>query len=541
MVVMVNWLTIITIRSLKISKYVIMKTKYRLNKLLFTLLLTITIFGCSNYDEAVIDELVVAREFAPVALKVIVRNQTIVELNWTVSENVANYVVEFSADDPDFNTIFKTVDVTADELPVQVALEGETDYSIRIKAISNRGLEDSKWSVGEATTLTEQIMLPAEPGDIKALEATLRWVANSNVTQIVLTPGNIVHEITPQEKTDGIATVTGLTSETAYTAILYNNNKVRGKADFTTGIDIGDNTLVTVDDDLFQVIADAAPGDILLLEKGDYTAQTGTIVLDKSITIQGLRVDFKPQLKVSFEINAGATDVNLIDLDVEGSGTDTSVMKHFLEYKGASNYNSLLVSGCNIHDFATSFIRSDVTDLSLQSLTVENSILTNILTDGGDLIDFRKSNVLNVTVRTSTFNNCAPGRDFFRLDDAGTLTQTGLTCNVLLESCTLYGVSNTSDRILYVRFQLNKITVKNNLFAETSAYYSNQARTDATPIFLNNNYFNAPGFYTTNTVYDTSGTYTELDPGFENAATGNFKVSNQTILDNQVGDPRWLQ
>jgi len=271
-----------------------MKTKYILKRLLFVLFLTITISGCDGYDEDVIDELVVNREFAPVGLTAIVRNQTTVELNWTVKDNVDYYVVEFSADDPNFNTVYKTIEVKADELPVQVALEGETVYSIRVKAISSTGLDDSKWAVGKATTLTEQLMLPSELGDVKALEATFRWVPNSNVTQIVINPGSISHVITPQEKIDGVATVTGLTSETSYTAQLLNNTKIRGTAAFTTGIDVGDNTLVTVNDDLFQMIADAAPGDILLLEAGDYTAQTGTISLNKSITIQGLRSYDKP-------------------------------------------------------------------------------------------------------------------------------------------------------------------------------------------------------------------------------------------------------
>ena len=76
--------------------------------------------------------------------------------------------------------------------------------------------------------------------------------------------------------------------------------------------------MVLPTDDLFQMIADAAPGDILLLEQGDYTSQTGTITLDKSITIQGLRRDFKPLLKVSFSIVTGAADVSLIDLDLTG-------------------------------------------------------------------------------------------------------------------------------------------------------------------------------------------------------------------------------
>ncbi|WP_338407102.1 DUF4957 domain-containing protein [uncultured Flavobacterium sp.] len=517
-----------------------MKTKYILKELLFTLLLTITISSCSRYDENVIEELSVNREFAPVALTAKVRNQTIVELNWTAKDNVDHYVVEFSADDPDFNTVFKTIEVTADQLPIQVALEGETVYSIRVKAISLTGLEDSKWAIAIATTLTEQLMLPSESGDIKALEATFRWVPNSNVTKIVVNPGAITHDITPQEKIDGIAIVTGLTSETAYTALLINNAKTRGVAAFTTGIDVGNNTLVTVDDDLFQMIADAASGDILLLEAGDYTAQTGTINLNKSITIQGLRSYSKPLLKVNFQLNAGAVDVNLIDLDLVGD--DGTSLSDVIRYTEVGNYNSLLVSGCNVHDFARSFIAGNVTGAIVQSVTVENSIVTNILTGGGDFIDFRNSDALNITVKTSTFNNCAPGRDFFRIDDAGTSTQTGLTCNVLLESCTLYGVSNTANRILYVRFQLNKITVKNNLFAETSAYYSNQSRTDPNPTLLNNNYFNAPGFFdSTKLRYDGSGTHTDLNPGFEDASTGNFKITNQTLLDNQVGDPRWRQ
>lgn len=516
-----------------------MKTKYILKGLLVTILLTFTVSSC-GYDEDLIEELSLDREFAPVALTARVRNQTTVELNWTSNDNVNHYVVEFSADDPNFNTIFTTVNVTASQLPVRVALEGETLYSIRVKAVSARGLDDSNWSLTQAQTLTEQIMLPAIAGDIEATQATLRWVANSNVTHLILQPGDIRHDITSQEKIDGIALITGLTGETDYTAILYNNTKVRGSANFTTGIDVGDNTLVLPTDDLFQMIADAAPGDILLLEQGDYTSQTGTITLDKSITIQGLRADFKPRLKVSFSIVGGATDVSLIDLDL--TGDTPNALTDVVRYTGAGNFNSLLIKGCNIHDYDRSFIAGNVTDAIVQSVMVENCIVTNILTSGGDFIDFRNSDALNVSVITSTFNNCAPGRDFFRLDDAGTSTQTGITANVLLDRCTLYACSNSSSRrVMYVRFQLNKITVTNTLITDTASEgYSDQSRTDPSPTFNNNNYFNAPGFYNTaQTVYDGSTTYTTLDPGFVNAAGGNFTVTNQTLLDNQVGDPRW--
>ena len=92
---------------------------------------------------------------------------------------------------------------------------------------------------------------------------------------------------------NGIAVITGLTSETAYTATLFNGTKKRGDKTFTTGIDIGTGILVRSTDDLMQKIADAASGSVLVLEPGDYLAdnQIGAITLNKSITLR-INTDF---------------------------------------------------------------------------------------------------------------------------------------------------------------------------------------------------------------------------------------------------------
>lgn len=515
-----------------------MKVRNIFKSLLIVILLAATVTGC-DYDKELIEELSVNREFAPIGLKAFVRNQVNVELSWTTNDNAESYIVEFS-DDASFNNIVKTVEVDAGELPVLIPVESETLYNIRVKAISARGLDDSTWATTTAQTLTEQIFIEGDPSDIKALEATLRWVPNSEVTEIKLSPGDITHTITNEEKAAGMATITGLTQETDYTATLYNGSKIRGVKMFTTGIDIGTGKLVTTDDDLFQMLADAVEGDVFVLEGGDYTAQTGTIILDKSITIRGLRNFDKPLLNVNFEIVAGAVDVALIDLDLKGNGAGSEALTDAVRYTGAGNYNSLLISGCEVHDFARSFVAGNETDAILQDLTVENSIVYNVFTGGGDFIDFRNSDVLNVTLKTSTFYNCAVGRDFLRLDDAGTSTRTGLTLTVTIDSCTIYSCSTSGKRILYVRFQTNEIIVKNTIFAETDGYYSDQSRTDAAPEFSKNNYWNAPGFYdSSKTIYDTTNTYFTLDPGFADPSTGDFTISNQTLKDNNVGDPRW--
>ena len=519
----------------KISKLIIMKTNYIL-KALLTITLTFIITSC-GYNEDVIEELSINREFAPVELSTIVRNQTIVELNWTTNENIDHYVVEFSADDPNFTTIFKTVEVTADELPIQVQLEGLTEYAIRVKAVSSTGLVDSTWAIGSATTLSEQLLFPFSPGDIGYNQATFKWEAGVNVTQIVVQPGDVTHDITPQEKTDGIAVVTGLTGDTQYAATLLNNDKIRGVASFNTEVDPSTGTVIDTNFDLFQMIENAAPGDVLLIEPGDYTAQTGTATIDKPLTIRGLLSYDKPLLSIGIELTNGATDINLINLDLDGANSITDV----IEYSEAGNYNSLLISGCNIHDYGRTFIRGNTTDAILQSIIVENCILTNILTSGGDFIDFRSSDVLNINVNTSTFNNCAPGRDFFRVDASGTSNDTGLICNIILDSCTLYACSNSSSRrIFYVRFLTNDVTSQNNLITDTeSEGYADRSGIDEDPTFNNNNYFNAEGFYDTEQYIFDANNYTVLDPGFVDVTTGNFTITNQALIDSQVGDPRW--
>lgn len=524
-----------------------MKLKYIIKGIIATILLTIAITSCDNYNEELLDGLGNSREFSPIELKATIRNRTSVELNWTARENVDHYVVEFSADDTAFTTITKTLEVTSDQLPLLVPLEGEILYSIRVKAVTS-GIADSKWSVTTANTLSEQLFLPVIDGDIRATEATLRWIPNSPVTEIIITPGAIKHTITPAEKTNGVAIITGLTGETIYTADLMDGIKRRGSQIFTTGLDIGNGILVTPNDDLFEKIAIAEDGAVLVLEPGDYTKQVDQVIgsksiaLYKSITIRGLRSYNKPKLNHSFSIKSGAVNVSLIDLDLNGTGLADA---YFMTIADANTtYGDISISGCNVYNFDKALIYGSVSMSKLKSFSVDNSVITKVnTTASADFVDFRTTYVENITLKNSTFDSCSTGRDFVRADAAAGLTGTGLTTNVLIESCTLYKVSNTSapKRILYVRFASNTSTVRNTLITDTSAIYTNQAATTV-PIYTKNYYFNAPSFMDStiaNNKPDASGTV--ADPQFTDAATGNFTLQNQTLIDNKIGDPRWIK
>ncbi|MGQ7947011.1 DUF5123 domain-containing protein [Flavobacterium sp. WC2509] len=525
-----------------------MNIKYILKGLIASLILILAITSCESYNEPLLDSLGNTREFSPLGLKAAVRAQTNVELNWTVDTGVDHYVIEFSADDPNFTTIYKTVEVTASQLPVLVKLEGETNYSIRVKAVTP-GLEDSKYAVTTASTLSEQLFLPIVNGDIQAKQATLRWVPNSNVTNIFISPGSISHLITPAEKANGIATITGLSSETNYTATLYNSSKVRGKQTFTTEVDPSTGIVITPADDLIATINNAASGAKLYLESGDYTAQSGLITLAKTITIRALKSYDKPKVKLNFLLNSGVVNFTLIDLDLTGSGfTNPSV----ITISSAATFNDLLISGCYIHDYSRSLFANTATTATstINSLTIDNSIIRNVNTNGGaEFIDVRFSYIKSIVLQNSTFDTCSDSREFIRLDAVAAFTGTS---NVSINSCTLYKVCTTvaAKRILYLRFASNTSTVKNTLIAETpTALYSNQNGTSTPttpPTFIANNYFNANALFTpavpvVNTTTLDKSSFTTLDPKFVDAATGNLKVQNQTIIDNKTGDPRWLK
>ncbi|MFG4004986.1 DUF5123 domain-containing protein [Flavobacterium aquidurense] len=525
-----------------------MKTKYIFIGLIATILLAIGVSGCESYNEELLDNIGNTREFSPIGFKAIIRNKTAVELNWTLKEDETadHYVVEFSADDPDFKVIYKTLQVTTSQLPLTVQLEGETTYSIRVKAVSAAGIADSKWSITTATTASEQIMYAVQDADIDSKVAILRWIPESNATQITVVPGNITHTITPAEKIAGVATITGLTGDTAYTATLLNGTKTRGTAVFTSAVDLSTGTVVNPEDNLNAIITQAAPGAKLYLMPGSYKAYVGDIVLTKPVTIRGAKRYARPLVNVTFTAAAGASAVSLIDLDLDGTGITNASL---LTVSGASSiYNDILISGCRVHDYSRALISANASNTKVKSFVLDNSIVTNVNTNvGADFVDFRNTYVAEIILKNSTFNNCSTARDFVRVDAVlpanGGFSGTGLNTNVLIDKCTLYKVSTTAapKRILYLRFSANTSTVSNTLIAETTAIHTNQATTTA-PGFSMTYYSNAPGFMdATIPLNKIDATGVSVNPQFTNAAAGDFTIGNQNLKDNAIGDPRWIK
>jgi hypothetical protein len=502
--------------------------------------------ACQEVDPLV-EELEYNRVFTPYDFDVRIRNSTTAEFLWAQRDDAEKYVLEIHEDSLLFENLVHTVELNPAQQPYQVLLDGETVYSARLKGTSTKS-GDSKWQTLTFQTDFENILLPMADTDIEATSATVRWPEGADVTHLLILPDNTERPITDDEKAAGAATISGLTGETTYTVRIYRGEKQRGEVVFTTLIDIGNATPVYPEDDLALMIDAASDGDVLALFPGVYEVFTGIITVNKSLSIRGVYPNDKPVVFVKFELTETVANFEAINLEMVGTHPNLleTLPQAFSFVDGTYNVNSVTIDGCTIRDFGRALIYggSSVV-MKLESLTINNCVMQNIVSGGGDFIDFRGGHVVNLSITNSTFNNVAADpRDFIRLDNSSSAFPASKS-TILIDKCTFYNVSD-SRRILYVRFVENETTVSNTIFAGAteaySGYYSNQSGTSQ-PTFNNNNYWNSSSFLSgeiSNGVFDTSGTHTTHNPGFADPENGDFTLSNDDLIFGGVGDPRWI-
>lgn len=533
-----------------------MKNRLKNIGLLIGAFLLLFVASCDDIDP-ITEEIQFDRVFTPLELDVKISNQVTAILNWSVVENIDHYVIEFSKDSLAFTDIINTVTVLPAEIPYSITLEGATQYSARLKGVSiNEGQDDSKWAKIAFKTKDENIFEPLTDENIGKSSVTLNWPSGSEVTHFIITQGDIQRNITDEEKVAGEATITGLTYDTQYKIVMYDgtNPKQRGAVTFTT---MPEGITLSATDDLNEIITNAAEGDVFLLEGGDYTAYGGTITINKSIKLKGLLSSDKPILHVQFVLEEGVQSAEFISLEMNGNYLDSEtgleeMLDNAFQYATSdAAYGLLKIEGCNVHNYNKSFISGGSVAFSATSILVDNCIVSDILNDGGDFMDFRKSYIANLTVQNTTFYNCATDtvRDFVRMDGSskGNAYDDGSNIPVIdINHCTFYNVMNSSSstkRFFYVRWTQHTLISSGNLFAEMgNSVYSNQSLT-LQPDCSGNNYFNAENYYVPDTggknLVDNSSDYTTLNPGFSDAANGDFTISETTLIDNLVGDPRW--
>lgn len=511
----------------------------KLYTIVFCVLTSISLLGCKDDVTEEITKLQVDRAFSPTGLTATIVDKTGVRLTWKAVNNAKTYTIEVFETADFSGTPTKTVDnITFLQVPYTLTgLAGDTQYSIRVKAVGE-GVTDSKYVTATAKTDAEQIFQAVNAAKLTATSATLNWPAGQAATTITFTPGNITRTITAAEVAVGEAVITGLTGETVYTAKLLNGAKVRGTITFTTPLDLGGAIAVTPADNLAILITNANAGDVFALFPGTYNINAD-LVVGKSISLKGARPSSKPVIVgAAFKLRANA-GLAIKDLLLDGTG---SIAGQTIVYDEASDnaYGNLSIQDSEIKNYAKGILYINVKAL-VENITFRGNLIHDVACAGAGFVDFRTGLAKNFLFENNTvFNITEDGsRDLFRMD--GTTNFPGTTSIITIRTNTFYkALSKASGRYLYIRLPLNQITFAKNIISDSDNYYTNQASTTLTSV-TENNYFNAPNFTasTAANARNDTGTFTTLNPGFTNAAAGNFTISQSDLRANAVGDPRW--
>lgn len=469
-----------------------------------------------------------------------VRDISTIRLSWNLRDDVDHYVVELHEDSLEFsNPVYTSEVLPSQAIPYyqfNVTMAGETVYSARVKGVSAAGKNDSKWSVATVRTPTENIFQPISVEDVLETDVTLTWPAGSEVTHIILNPGNINRVISAGEKAAGSVTIENLNTATSYTATLYNNDKRRGVISFKTLSE--PNVFPT--DDLVDRINSATEGDVLILAPGDYAIGTA-FVWTKSITIEGQKPFDKPVVTGSFACGAAvSTGVVLKNLVFEGTG-----IGQFINTQANCDMPSLTIDGCEIRNYDNQLIyNNSIAGAKYGAIKILNSYVHDMPGSGGDGIDFRGGEAVgSLTVENTTFANGF--RTFLRMQ---------VQCNTIFKNCTFYKISNNDNGNNHGLFRSSgggTFEVRNCLFVETGVPGINDPANSRgnfcrqasnmvpSPVYASNNIYGCHNIFGGLYTSASQVSATELDPGLQDPENGNFKITNATLIDNNIGDMKW--
>ncbi len=517
---------------------------------------SILFVSCDDDIDSVVTEIDTARAFSPANLEARVTNDVNVKITWDEQNqtNIASYTVEFYTDTINITeaNLYDTVtDISPDDLPFEYeGLPGESDIYAQVKAISSKdGVDESLWSSIIFATNKENIF---SSSTVAGESATLTWTAGATVTKIsvVATGAESGIDYTPSETemAEGSATIDGLSFETEYTATIYNNSVVRGETTFTT---LPDGTVVTAEDDLEDIIEAAEDGETLLLEGGTFTAQ-GNISITKNLNIVARYPDTdRPTLTVMFSIGDGATTgVTISGIDFVGTYTndegDQQLDAGFqVKPSDGATLGDIVVEDCTFTGQKKSLAALGSGAFYANSLTINNCVVTDLLSNGGDFIDIRTAYVPTLTITNNTFDNCAydsgvKARDFVRYDgnakgnayDDGTNAVTITFSNNTLYKCSVFDDSSAG-RLFYTRWENNlAITCAKNIFAEMPVV---DYKYPDVVTFSSNYYSNAAVML----ADDSSGKDWTAD--FTDADGGDFTTTDEDVVYYGIGDPRWTE
>ena len=515
--------------------------------------------GCTSIADE-LTELSLTRCLEPLNLEYTISDGDSVVFNWDLVTGSDQFALQIAENSGTFETedgkltssVIHDMVIKADQVPFGIKLTADQEYYFRVQAqTSANDKEPSKWAVYAdpiATYAVRSNLFPEVTGRT-ATSITLSWNEDPEVTHILCTPREgtpVRYDLSEDEVKAHTATVSNLTASTNYTVGLYYMSANRGELSLYTMPDLSGIAPVSTVEDLKQAFTDKASKVVVSMAGSPY--ELGSVDLTSDMEIYGEEAadGTRPVIHGSVSIAGAETIGRFLSQGIEWNGNDGSTGRHVQMKSG--NITDVTYRNCTITGYSDGIFYNNAGG-TVSSVTYEGCDIYDIPGSGGDGFDIRKGSLGNVNFINNTIYNSF--RTFMRIDKDVTISG-----KIIVRNNTFMGVStfdNSNNRgILGIRAVAEasgKIEVSSNLFLHMSEISTligdNSAHLPGSGVsFSNNHFFDVNEEFFNNTCTEATaiaggGSVLAADPCF-NSAGMNFHLTNSTLLNAKVGDPRWF-
>ena len=516
--------------------------------------------GCTSIADE-LTELSLTRCLEPLNLEYTISDGDSVVFNWDLVTGSDQFALQIAENSGTFETedgkltssVIHDLVIKADQVPFGIKLTADQEYYFRVQAqTSANDKEPSKWAVYAdpiATYAVRSNLFPEVTGRT-ATSITLSWNEDPEVTHILCTPREgtpVRYDLSEDEVKAHTATVSNLTASTNYTVGLYYMSANRGELSLYT-MPAFDGTEAVVFDlaGLQAAFADKAPKVRLTMAGSPYDLGSVDLTGDMEIYGEEAADGTRPVIHGSVSIAGAETIGRFLSQGIEWNGNDGSTGRHVQMKSG--DITDVTYRNCTITGYSDGIFYNNAGG-TVSSVTYEGCDIYDIPGSGGDGFDIRKGSLGNVNFINNTIYNSF--RTFMRIDKDVTISG-----KIIVRNNTFMGVStfdNSNNRgILGIRAVAEasgKIEVSSNLFLHMSEISTligdNSAHLPGSGVsFSNNHFFDVNEEFFNNTCTEATaiaggGSVLAADPCF-NSAGMNFHLTNSTLLNAKVGDPRWF-
>ena len=443
-------------------------------------------------------------------------------------------------------TITKTGDVTAEISRVQICGATDPEWSNRIDFDLTKG-------EGEEEVYTGVLDLTESTNDVefKLVVNEGTWIGFNQLTLDapegwVEGPNGDGNNFVLKNASTGYRTYTvTATWEVNADASANWTLKIEGKDKSVIDVTISDEEIAAAGNDIAAavdaVIGNAAAGNITvnLTEGGEYTL-SAPLEAGGNIIINGAE---------GAVIDASGLTAPFIQMSATPAVEANS--------KGAYIIDNVTIKDVTIKGVKSSLFWDNKVKYGIAAFTIDNAVieLTTEALKNDAVISFQGGGIKDFSITNSTVYGNAVGNYFLRYNgNNGRIDNLGYDKNVETQSWTYE--NNTFYKVLKSNGQWGNgpagqayfvYSVKNNIWYDSSKeiarrLLNGQLGGQSKVTFENNTYFNdGADVSDSQTNYDKSGTALTSDPGFADAAGGDFTLdfaSEQWAQ--KTGDPRWI-